>query len=149
MQSKTQESKMSDTETQFQSTTRPTNGESNGRLLVISGGQILTKNDKGEKVSTPLATGVDNAIIGIYEGSTPNKYDATKSDLKLRMTDGTLVILRETANLKRGFAPVTEGELVRVVYGGKRAMTKGKNAGKSVHDFDVQRAINTEEEDAG
>lgn len=129
----------------FESTTKSENTVGNGKLLIVRSGNVITKNEKGEQVKTPLGTGEDNAIIGTYEGSTPNKFDATKLDLKLRMDDGTLVILSETANLRRGFANVSEGELVRVVYGGKRAMTKGKNAGKSVHDFDVQRAINSED----
>lgn len=132
------------TEQKFESTTKGQVAQmGNGKLLIISGGQVQSKNAQGVPIKEPLATGEENAIVGTYEGNEPNKYDATKTDQKLRMADGTLVILRETANLKRGFANVTTGELVRVVYGGKRAMTKGKNAGKSVHDFDVQRAINT------
>lgn len=133
------------TATQFESVMpKASTTELNGKMLIVRSGNVITKNDKGEKVSTPLGTGEDNAIIGTYEGSEPNKFDATKADLKLRQADGTLVILNETANLRRGFANVSEGELVRIVYGGKRKMT-GKNAGKSVHDFDVQRAINTED----
>jgi hypothetical protein len=131
----------------FESTTKAGTSTGNGKLLVISGGKVLTKADNGEKIETELLTGEENALQGIYEGSVPNKFDETKSDQKLRMADGTLVILRETANIRRGFANVQVGELVRVVYGGKTRMTKGANAGKSVHNFDVQRAINAE--DAG
>lgn len=136
---------MQNTETKFESTTKGQSSTGNGKLLIVRGGQILSKNAAGEQVKSPLLTGEENALTGIYEGSVPNKFDETKSDQKIRMEDGTLVILSETANLKRGFANVTEGELVRVVYGGKRKMTKGANAGKSVHDFDVQRAVNAED----
>lgn len=136
---------MQNTETRFESTTKSNSTEGNGKLLIVRGGQILSKDSSGNQVKSALLTGEDNALIGTYEGSVANKFDPAKLDQKIRMEDGTLVIMSETANLRRGFANVSEGELVRVVYGGKRTMTKGKNAGKSVHDFDVQRAINTEE----
>lgn len=128
----------------FESTTR-TAATGNGKLLIVRSGQILEKNSAGEMEKRDLPTGEDAAFVGTYEGSVPNKYDAARTDRKLRLADGTLVILNETANINRGFAGVTEGELVRVVYHGLRMMTKGKNAGKSVHDFDVQRAINAED----
>lgn len=129
----------------FKSTTRDANTAGNGKLLIVRGGNVLQKNAAGEMEPSPLAQGEDNALIGTYEGSTPNKFDDTKADQSIRTADGTLVIFNETANIRRGFASVAEGELVRVVYNGKRKMTKGKNAGKEVHDYDVQRAINAEE----
>lgn len=132
------------TETQFKSTTRESSA-GNGKLLIVRGGNILEKNSAGEMVKSPLPTGEDAALIGTFEGSVANKYDPTKTDRSIRLLDGTLVILNETANIKRGFASVAEGELVRIVYNGKRQMTRGANAGKSVHDFDIQRAINADD----
>lgn len=138
---------MNESTQKFESTTRTT-GAGNGKLLIVRSGMILEKNTAGEMEKRPLPTGENDALVGTYEGSVVNKYDPTKTDRTIRLADGTLVILNETANIKRGFANVSEGELVRIVYNGKRQMTKGANAGKSVHDFDVQRAI-TAEDDAG
>lgn len=126
--------------TKFESTTR-NSGAGNGKLLIVRSGQILEKNSAGEMDKRDLPTGEDAAFVGTYEGSTPNKYDPLKADRSIRLEDGTLVILNETANIRRGFEGVQLGELVRIVYHGLRTMTKGKNAGKTVHDFDVQRAI--------
>lgn len=132
------------TATKFESTTKAQNTTGNGRMLIVRGGNLITLGDDNAQVKTELGTGEDNAIMGTYEGNIPNKFDAAKLDQKLRMADGTLVLINETANIKRGFANVTVGELVRLVYGGKKKLVKGPNAGKFVHDFDVQRAINSD-----
>ncbi len=124
-------------ETQFAPVTESTTA-GNGKLVIIRAGNTIQGKEK-----TPLALGL--VVEGRYEGSVENKFDPTKSDYKVRAADGTLYILAECANLKRDFAKVTAGELIQVNYGGKRAMT-GKNAGKSVQDFKVLRAILAEDE---
>lgn len=118
-----------------------TTGAGNGKLQVIRAGNIIEGGTK-----TPLEAGTE--IVGRYEGSLVNKYDETKLDYKLRTEDGTLIIFAECANLKRDFALVNEGELVMVQYNGKKNITKGRLAGKSVQDFKVLRAVSAAD-DAG
>lgn len=126
---------------QFESTTG--SNTASGNLVIIRAGKMLTgKGDSATK--TDLAMG--DVCMGVFEGAIANKYEPTKSDYKVRSEDGTLFILAETANLKRGFASVGIGETVLVQYNGKRQITKGKLAGKSVQDFAVLRAIDAADE---
>lgn len=76
---------------------------------------------------------------GIYEGSTPNKFDPTKQDYKIRAANGDLTIINSTGSLARQMAMVAVGTLVQINYGGKVA-GKGKSAGKSFHNFEVLTA---------
>lgn len=76
---------------------------------------------------------------GIYEGTVPNKYDATKMDYKIRSANGDLTIINEAGSLRRQMAMVAVGTLVQINYSGKQA-GKGKNAGKSFHNFEVLTA---------
>lgn len=119
--------------TQFAPVTESTTA-GNGQLVIIRAGATVNGKEK-----TPLALGL--VVEGRYEGAVPNKFNPESLDYRVRTGDGTLYILASCANLKRDFAKVGNGELIQVQYNGKRNMT-GKNAGKTVQDFKVLRAIN-------
>lgn len=74
---------------------------------------------------------------GIYEGTTPNNFDAEKPDFKVRAENGDLTILNNCASLAKQFAKVQTGSYVEVTYLGKPVMTTGKYKGKSAHSFIV------------
>ncbi len=121
--------------TQFAPVTESTTS-GNGKLVIIRAGSIVEN-----KTKTPLDLGL--VVEGRYEGAVANKFNPENLDYRVRAEDGTLFILASCANLKRDFAKVSEGELIQVQYNGKREM-KGKNAGKSVQDFKVLRALTAE-----
>lgn len=121
-------------ETKFESVLNTAN-EGNGELVIIRGGNSITAG-----VKTPLILGV--VAEGRYEGAVSNKFNPDKMDYKIRAENGTLFILAECAALKRNFAEVTTGELLRVSFEGKRSVVS-KTLGKiSVNDYVVERAIN-------
>lgn len=77
---------------------------------------------------------------GIYEGTTPNNFDDSKNDYKVKLGDGKLAILNSTGSLRNQLEKVATGSYVRVSYKGMEAIKKGKMAGKSAHSFLVEVA---------
>lgn len=118
--------------------TAPASGDSNGIMLVVKGGKIRSYNN-GEKSESELANGT--AYEGTYLGSVPNKFEPTKSDYQIRMDDDTLVILGNCASLNQQLTQVAEGELVRVSYNGRKTIKRKTGATAEMHDFLVERAI--------
>lgn len=94
------------------------------------------------KLATDGTTGV--VVEGVYESATPNKFNADKLDYFIRTESGDLTIINSTGSLARQMGMVAIGELVRITYNGKKELTKGKLAGKSVHDFLVETASDSE-----
>lgn len=85
------------------------------------------------------AEGITGVVAqGIYEGAIPNQFDEGKNDFKVRADNGDLVILNSTGSLASQMARVEAGSYVRISYLGKKAMTKGKMAGKEAHSFIVE-----------
>lgn len=119
----------------------PAPGDGNGILQVVRGGNVITI-ENGNKTKTALESGF--VTTGVYAGSTPNKFNEGKVDYNLRAEDGTLIILAETASLKRQFAEVDNGELIQIVYNGKRNITRANGAKVDMHDFSVLRASDAE-----
>lgn len=76
-------------------------------------------------------------VEGIYEGATPNKFNPEKNDYKVRQDNGDLTIINDTGSLNQQMKLVTVGALIQINYNGKKKLTKGKYAGKMVHDFEV------------
>lgn len=116
-------------------------GEGNGMIQVLRGGKMITI-ENGSKSEAPLAKGT--VVTGIYNGSTPNKFDETRVDYNLRGNDGTLIILAQTASLANQFGKVSQGELVQVTYNGKRSITRKNGAKAEMHDFVVATASDAE-----
>lgn len=120
----------------FQPVSMPA-GEGNGVIKVLRGGKLITITN-GAKEEAELAKGTQ--VVGVFAGSTPNKYNPERSDYNLRGEDGTLIILAETASLKQQFAKVQENDLLQVTYKGKRKITRKNGAETEMHDFVVARA---------
>ena len=74
---------------------------------------------------------------GIYEGSQPNSFDTTKSDYKIRLDNGDLVIINSSGSLAAQMAKVAVGAFVQVTYLGMKVLTQGKMKGKNSHSFVV------------
>jgi len=129
--------------TTFQPVNAPSavEGDGNGIIRVVRGGKLITLNN-GAKSEAPLANGI--VATGTYGGATPNKFDEAKVDYNLRESDGTLVILAQTASLASQFAKVSTGELVQISYNGKRSITRKNGAKAEMHDFVVARAVDAE-----
>ena len=77
---------------------------------------------------------------GIYEGTLPNNFDESKSDYKVRLSDGTLAVLNSTGSLANQLGKVATGSYVRVNYNGMDAIKSGRMAGKKAHNFIVEIA---------
>jgi hypothetical protein len=116
----------------------PNTGVGNGIIQVLRGGKLITINE-GEKSEAPLEAGT--TVQGVYTGSTPNKFDNSKSDFSLRAEDGTLIILAQTAALVKQFSKVNPGELVQVTYNGKKTIKRKSGATAEMHDYMVLRAM--------
>lgn len=116
-------------------------GVGNGTMKIVRGSKLITISN-GEKSSVPLESGT--VLTGIFNGSTPNKFEEDRVDYTLREEDGTLVILAQTAALKQQLDDVNVGELVQITYKGKREITRKNGAKAEMHDFAVGRAINAE-----
>jgi len=116
-------------------------GVGNGTMKIVRGSKLITISN-GEKSEAPLASGT--VLTGVFNGSTPNKYEENRVDYSLREEDGTLVILAETAALKQQLGSVNVGELVQITYKGKREITRKNGAKAEMHDFAVGRAIDAE-----
>lgn len=99
---------------------------SKGALIIVRPSALAEANFTG-----PVAE-------GIYEEAVPNKFD--KMDYKIRTESGDLIIINSTGSLAKQMASVQLGSLVLIEYNGKRTLTKGKLAGKSVHNFTVSVA---------
>ncbi len=117
----------------FQAVNTASNGEGNGKLVIVRGGNLITNGNK-----ETLAPGTE--LIGKYEGSVANKYNEGKLDFKIRQDDGTLVIFAETSALRKAFTQVEAGTLVQVVFNGKI----GIKGGKTYNDFVVSTAMDAE-----
>lgn len=109
-------------------------GESNGKILVLRSGKLISI-DNGSKSETALESGT--SVTGTYAGSTPNKFDESRSDYNLRGEDGTLIILAQTASLANQFSKVQIGDLVQVTYNGKKNITRKNGAKAQMHDYVV------------
>jgi hypothetical protein len=75
-------------------------------------------------------------LEGTFLGAIPNQFDEDKNDFKFE-TEAGIVILNGAGNLgyKMGF--ISAGDYVQVTYEGQGKMSKGKYAGKLVHNFEV------------
>lgn len=114
----------------------------NGLIKVLRGGKLISL-ENGAKSESELTAGT--TVEGTFSGSTPNKFNPERSDYQLRGEDGTLIILSQTASLAKQFSKVQVGELVQVIYNGKRAITRKNGAKAEMHDFVVLRAIDAAE----
>lgn len=112
-------------------------GAGNGVIQVLRSGKLITITN-GAKDEQPLAKGT--VVTGIFNGTTPNKYNPERVDYNLRGDDGTLIILAETASLKKQFDKVQENDLLQVTYNGMRQITRKNGSVTDMHDFMVARA---------
>lgn len=113
-------------------------GAGNGLIKVLRGSKLITI-EGGNKSEEELASGT--TVTGTFAGSTPNKFNPERVDYSLRGEDGTLFILSQTASLAKQMSKVSVGELVQIVYNGKRAITRKNGAKAEMHDFQVLRAV--------
>jgi hypothetical protein len=118
----------------FQAVSSPSSIESNGLIMVLRSGKLITINN-GSKSEAALEAGT--AVTGTYSGSTPNKFDESRVDYNLRGEDGTLIILAQTASLANQFSKVQVGDLVQVTYNGKKNITRKNGAKAQMHDYVV------------
>lgn len=127
--------------TNFKPVSEPT-GAGNGVMQIVRGSKLVTI-DNGSKTEGPLTIGA--VFTGVFEGATPNKFNEEKSDYSLRASDGTLIILSETASLANQLSKVNVGELLQIQYGGKREITRKNGAKAEMHDYKVLRAVDAAE----
>lgn len=113
----------------------------NGIIKVLRGGKLITL-EGGAKNEAELSAGT--TVTGIFAGSQPNKYNPERNDYRIREEDGTLVILAQTASLSQQLSKVSEGELVQIVYNGRKNITRKNGAKASMHDFKVLKASDAE-----
>lgn len=121
-------------------------------------GQTTVKSSKGA-AATPTrvmksVSGLDGAGItfvrpsklegaqtiiteALYLGSTPNQFDAAKSDYKFENEDGSLVVINGAGNLNYAMKKVSVNSIVTVEYLGKQTIKKGPLKGKESHNFNV------------
>ena len=109
-----------------------------GPLIVIRGGKMLTFG-QGSSSEEPLESGT--TIQGVFEGSVPNKFNEERRDYKVRGADQTLYILADSATLNRQLAKVQTGELIEIVYNGKKTVKRKTGGMAEMHDYRVSRAI--------
>lgn len=117
-------------------------GAGNGLIKVLRGSKLITI--EGEN-RTEAALSAGTTIEGTFSGSNPNKFYPERVDYSLRGEDGTLFIVSETASLSKQMAKVSVGELVQIVYNGKRSITRKNGAKAEMHDFQVLRAVEAAE----
>ncbi len=80
--------------------------------------------------------GITGLVLeGIYLGLVPNDKTG-KQDFKFE-TDSEIVIVNSNGSLGYKLGMVQIGDLVQVSYNGKDKITKGPNAGKMAHSFDL------------
>lgn len=88
-------------------------------------------------------------LEGMYIAAIPNQHDDTKNDYKFEaevdneltgVKAGDTVVVNNTGSLNYQMEKVTPGSLVQLTYNGKDKLTKGKNIGKSAHNFLVSVA---------
>lgn len=81
----------------------------------------------------------DIAVTGIYAGTQPNTMEPTKLDFRFENQEDRkkITVLNGAGNLKTRMSDVNPGDLIQVVYQGKEKVTKGKLAGKEVHQFSL------------
>lgn len=91
------------------------------------------------KLAAEGTTGV--IAEGIYEGAVANSLEPTRRDFKVRLADGTLVILNSTSSLARQMEKVELNSAVQIVYNGTKLINSGKAKGKQYHDFTVLKEI--------
>jgi hypothetical protein len=113
----------------------------NGIIKVLRSGKLITLNG-GAKSEEELASGT--TVTGTFAGSQPNKFNPERSDYRIRESDGTLVILAQTASLSQQLSKVSEGDLVQIVYNGRKNITRKNGAKASMHDFKVLKASDAE-----
>lgn len=118
----------------FQPVSNAVAGESNGKILVLRSGKLITI-DNGSKSEAALEAGT--TVTGVYAGATPNKFDESRSDYNLRSEDGTLIILAQTASLANQLSKVSVGDLVQITYNGKKNITRKNGSKAQMHDFMV------------
>lgn len=110
------------------------------KMVSVNGKDLGPKENQGALnfIRPSKLTEADNNKVvaaGIYEGPTPNNFDDTKSDYKVRAENGDLTILNSCASLAKQFERVTTGSYVEVTYLGKKAIKDGKYKGKEAHSF--------------
>jgi hypothetical protein len=111
----------------------------NGLMKIVRGGNLITLESGKEAGKEELANGI--ITEGTFIASGPNKFNPDKNDYLVREENGTLTVLAGTATLDRQFASVNVGELVRVMYNGRRTIKRKGGGTASMHDFKVLRAV--------
>lgn len=101
---------------------------------VSEGGQQLTF-IKPAELNKLGKTGI--IVEGLFVGTMPNQYDENKPSYKIEQEDGSIIVLNSGGNLKARMTGIETGTLVQVSYNGMAKLTKGKFAGKDVHQFEV------------
>jgi len=82
------------------------------------------------------SSGTTGLILeGVYLGAVPNPM-TEKDDYKFE-TDSEILVINGNGSLKYKLSLVNIGDIVQVSYLGKEKITKGANAGKSAHSFNV------------
>lgn len=88
------------------------------------------------------ASGITGVVAeGIYEGTTPNNFEANRNDFKVRTEAGELLILNTAGSLASQLSRVETGTYVRVTYKGKSKIKSGPQKGKSAHNFLVEAEV--------
>lgn len=73
---------------------------------------------------------------GVYIGDSPNQFGRDNHDFKEK--DGTIVCLNASGQLDYILQNnVQKGDTVRIVYGGKSTLEKGRYKNKEAHNFEV------------
>jgi len=123
-------------------------GESkdNGIMKIARGGKLLTFENGQETSKGELPVGL--VTEGTYVSASPNKFNPEKNDYLVREADGTLTILASCATLDRQLSAVQPGELIQVLYKGRKNITRKAGGTVAMHDYQVLRAI-VEAESAG
>lgn len=119
----------------------------NGITKVVRSGKLITFKAGADKVEEELGEGL--IVEGTFVGSTPNKYNPDKLDYLIRASDSTLFVLNGAATLTRQMAKVTTGELIQVLYNGRKTVKRKAGGSASMHNFKVLRALNASDEAAG
>jgi hypothetical protein len=77
---------------------------------------------------------------GEFVEAIANKFNPEKNDYKILKDDGTHVIVNGCGSLAYQMAGVKPSDYIRIEYNGKSKMSKGKFAGKAVHNITVMVA---------
>lgn len=109
------------------------------KMVSVNGKELGQKQEGNLKFVRPakLTEADVNTVVatGIYEGSTPNNFDAEKPDFKVRAANGDLTIINNCASIAKQFGKLQEGSYVEVTYLGKNEIKDGKYKGKQSHSF--------------